>query len=150
MCQQSSSSIKNNNQGHRAVRDGAVSPAAGGLFLGPYRGTVWDGNGAGRWDAIWLTGPDGSTRLLGGMGRERTGERVGEIGRTHSREIGPENSREIGGECGREHGRGYGRESLAWFCLSRGSRPAGTIHLHNSQACHVLRVRRGCVCFWFL
>ena len=50
-----------------------------------------DGNGAGRWDAISLTGWDGATRFLGGTGRNGTGNdsRSG-LGREHSRQSGRE------------------------------------------------------------
>ena len=39
--------------------------------------------------------------------------------------------------------------STTWYCLTRRSRAAGTIHLHNSDAWkNVLRVRTGCACFF--
>ena len=72
-----------------------------------------DGNGAGRREAIWLTGRDGSTRFLL-AGRDGTGSWNGsgagrEIGRVHCREIGREHSRvgtwsSIGREYSRENG----------------------------------------------
>ena len=154
-------------------------PAASGKKLGSSRGTVWekvpvclsrDGTGTGRWEAVWLTGRDGSTRFLVGTGRDHSTRTC----RVHSREIGREQSREIG----REHSRDMvGRRSPEWLGsrserglettrLKRGkcnrvlfvnaiilvsyvtrnisssyptrSRPAGTIHLHNVHACHVL------------
>ena len=55
--------------------------------IGFSRGMVWekvpvglprDGNGTGRYEAIWLTGRDGNTRYIGGAGRGGIGERVGE------------------------------------------------------------------------
>ena len=35
-----------------------------------------NGNGTGRWEATWLTRPDGITRFFGGTERDGIGERV--------------------------------------------------------------------------
>ena len=70
------------------VREGNVFPAAGGkknrLPEGRYGKKVpgclpRDGNGTGRWEAIWLMGWYGNTRFFSGhgTGREMVGERVG-------------------------------------------------------------------------
>ena len=77
---------------HRAVRGGTVSPAAGGNILGSSHGTVRekvpvcsprDGNGTGTWVVIRTTRRDGSTRFVGGAGRDGIGERVGNaVGKT--------------------------------------------------------------------
>ena len=75
------------------IRDGAVSPSAGGFFwVFPRDGMgkvpvcfLRDGNGTGRWEATWLTGLDGNTRFLGGTERDGIGKRVGNLvgGREH-------------------------------------------------------------------
>ena len=102
---------------NRAVRDEAVSPASGGKWLGPSQGAEWEKfrlftDGMRRREAICLTGLDGSTRFLGGVGLHEDWEsgRV-EIGRDRGQEIGRERGRGIDREHGRDIGPGnnFGR-----------------------------------------
>ena len=72
----------------RGTGPATFCPSKAEFFFGSFRGTVWekvsvcssrDGNGTGRWEATWLTGRGGTTRFLGGTGRDGIGERVGNI-----------------------------------------------------------------------
>ena len=65
---------------------GNCLPAAGGKRKVSSRGTAWEkvsvclpwnGNWTGRWEATWMTGRDGTTRILDGTGQDGIGERVG-------------------------------------------------------------------------
>ena len=123
-------------------------------------GREWDGNvgaylvdGTGRESTIsWR---DGTGLWNGsGTGREIGREHCRQNGREHSRGNGREHGREIGQERSRDMAERCSPEWLgtrsgtghAWGGASGRSRLAGTIHLHNVHACHVLCVRTGCAC----
>ena len=86
-----------------------VLPAAGGGKKRVYRETVWekvlvclprDGNETGRWEATWLTGRDGTTRFLGGTGRDGIGKRVGNIlGKSVGNILGKSVENTVGKRC---------------------------------------------------